>query len=68
MEIENKTIALGEAIGIPPHLSLSGCSIPASEFTYGQHALGHIENATKRQYSKNQEGVNVDTDNALRSR
>jgi hypothetical protein len=37
---------IGESIGIPPHLSLPGRSIPVSVFVYDHHALGHIENAT----------------------
>jgi hypothetical protein len=40
---------ISESVGIPPHLSLPGRSIPASVFVDDQHALGHIENATKSQ-------------------
>jgi hypothetical protein len=41
---------ISESIGIPPHLSLPGRSIPASVFAHDHHALGHIENATKSQH------------------
>jgi len=41
--------AISESIGIPPHLSLPGRSIPVSVFVQGHHPLGHIENATKSQ-------------------
>jgi hypothetical protein len=41
---------ISESIGIPPHLSLPGRSIPASVFVHDHHALGHIENATKSQH------------------
>jgi hypothetical protein len=36
-------------IGIPPHLSLPGRSIPAAVLVHGHHALGHIESATKEE-------------------
>jgi len=41
---------ISESIGIPPHLSLPGRSIPASVFVHDHHALGLIENATKSQH------------------
>jgi len=41
---------ISESIGIRPHLSLPGRSIPASVFVHDHHALGHIENATKSQH------------------
>lgn len=39
--------AISAPVGIPPHLSLSGHSKPASVLVYDHHALGHVENATR---------------------
>jgi hypothetical protein len=35
-----------ESIEIPPHLSLSACSIPVALFVHGYRAVGHRENET----------------------
>jgi hypothetical protein len=43
---------ISESMGIPSHLSLPGRSITASVFVRDHHALGHIENATKRQHPR----------------
>jgi hypothetical protein len=42
--------AISKCIGIPPHLSLLGRSMPASVFVHDHRAPGHIENATKNQH------------------
>jgi hypothetical protein len=54
-----------ESIEIPPHLSLSAHSIPASLFVYGHHALGHGENATKADIRRWEKG-NDDAGKALK--
>jgi hypothetical protein len=57
---------ISESIGIPPHLSLPGRSIPASVFVPGHHALGHSEHANEKPTSDEGEKGNDDTGNALR--
>jgi hypothetical protein len=56
---------IGESIGIPPHLSLPGRSLPASVFAHDYHALGHIEHARRPTSDEGEKG-NDDTGNALR--
>ena len=46
---------ISESIGIPPHLSLPGRSIPASVFVHGHHALGHIETQRKANIRRRRE-------------